>query len=254
MKRYRSSRRYRTRYKRRGRSKTRVRYAKRGIFLRPRTRAYPEVKYADIYLDQKGILMETMSAGATLRPASVLHNTLLDNIPVGTARNNRIGAKIHVKKIVINQAVNICAFNSGGVSYRLNSILYRLMVTDATSDGTNITDYFSNGACRDRMINPLNRRNYNIYFDKRYDVSSGYVNTTGSDISNAVMAGKIRYLKAVIPVNRTIEYTDSGAVKECQDNYTVAAIATAPNYFAAGDVAPVVACVNSFVRIYYTDN
>lgn len=261
IRRYRARTRYRGRMRRRYRSRisrSRVRMARRGVFPRPRTRAYAEVKYADIYLDQKGVIMETSlsPSAALLRGSSIQHANLLDNIPVGTARNNRIGSKIHVKKIVIRQSVNICSFKPATVDYLLNSITYRLMVTDAaTAAGTNINDFFSNGTCRDRMINPLNRRNYSVHYDKRFNLTSGYFNgVTAGATATTAMAGYVKYIQATIPVNRTIEYTDTGVVKECNDVYSVAAIATTPNYLNAGDIAPTVACVNSFVRIYYTDN
>lgn len=241
----------RRRYTRR-RARTRVRLARRGLYLRPRTRAYSEVKYADVYLEDKGVITET-AATNVLRLISVQHGDLLTNIPVGTARNNRIGSKIHVKKIVIKQSVNICGFTYNNKEYWLNSLVYRLMVTN-TPYGVDMPAYWGNTTCKDKTICPINRRTFNVHFDKNYNLTTGFYNgnTVGSTTSHT-SCGMIRHVSASIPVNRTVEFTDTGAMKEQDDIYTVAAIAQIPNFQDVGDV-PVVACVNSFVRIYYTDN
>lgn len=228
---------------------------RRGIFPRPSTRAYPEVKYIDIWLGEKAITQETYNQGAFMRNDSFLHKDLFDNIPVGTARNNRIGSKVHIKKLVIQQSVSTCGFRWNNIEYPINDITYRLMVTDVSPGTSSISDFWSNNTCTDRMLSNINRRKYNVYFDKRYRVFTGYPNyaTSTATVSNQV-TGAYKYIKATIPVNRTIEFSDDGSVKECDDNYTVCAVANMPNYTVVGTHLPTIACVNSFVRIYFTDN
>lgn len=259
---YRRRRKMRSSYRRRGitrriRRKSRIKSARRGLFLRPRTGAYPEVKYFDNYLGNKAITCENRTTGTHLG-VNVMFGQILDALPLGTGRNNRIGVKIHVKKIQLKIYAATCGITVGSVAKFINSALLRVMCSNLEpgspgSTYTDVANYWGVTAYTDKMICPINRRNFDVYFDKVYNITQGYPNfgdATGPDN----YAGAHKFIKISIPINRTIEFTDENKVKECQDNYTISAYSAFPGFLNATTTQYTPVCLNAGIRVYYTDN
>lgn len=259
---YRRRRKMRSSYKRRGysrriRRRTRIKSARKGVFLRPRTKSYPEVKYFDNYLANKAITCENR-ATATHLGVNVMFGQIFDALPLGTNRNNRIGSKIHVKKIQLFINASTCGISIASVARYINSVYLRVMCTNLApgapgSTYSDVADYWGVQSYTDKIICPINRRTFDVYYDKVYNITSGYPNMNDT-AAIATVAGAQKMFKISIPVNRTIEYKDDGKVKESTDNYTISAYTAFPSFlsFTATQYTPL--CLNAGIRVYYTDN
>jgi len=253
-------RRRRTRFKSSYKRRTKFRYARRGVFPGKRSRPTTEVKYADSFITGKAV-QTTINTDGNAPVNQALFSRILEIIPQGVARNNRIGNRIFVKHITLRVWAHTCGFSYLGNNYSINDAFLRLVCTDSDAGNPNaapvvfnvVNNFFSNNTVgKNKILCPINRRNYQVYYDKVHHVVGTVANSSVALNANLATGGQI-FKTIKIPVNRGVEFTDAGTIKECYDNFTFHAFALMPEYaaYGSGNVAPV--CLDAMIRIYFTD-
>lgn len=217
----------------------------------------PEVKYKDIAVYNYGVSSAwsaTASADLVNTGASkLIRNNVLSSITQGTGADNRIGARIFVKSIVMYTTFYICP--STDQNYLYNSVLTRWtcgswIVDPAT---TNITAYFG-AATHAKMSVPLNRRAYTVHMDRRISYNTGAGINRYADASGVPQlesrGGLVKFVKFRLPVNRVVTFKQDGNVKE---DYNVYTFVTFGNLPTLQDNTSQLLCGDFFIRMYYTD-
>jgi len=236
--------RYKRRYKRRMRG---MLTGKRKWRRRRRIPKYDEVKTHTTAIGQQAISANVPAAASTTQyKEAFLYNSMLNQITQGTDFYNRIGNQIYVLNIKFKLNVWLCSTNL----YELSSGLLRINVGEPV--GTSLTTDFANYyryAAKDRIIMPLNRKQYTFAFDRTYHVTNGYTNRFQDAVDPLKYAGCIKHIEFNIPINRRVEYTTLGAVKNQRDQLSLFATAYCPNAVNAQQIF----CSDWSWTIYYVD-
>lgn len=239
--------RYKRRYKRRYR---------RSSYNRAMRKAGEEVKYATVYNTGKGIPVD-ITADTYIPTGALIFNNLFGIIAKGTNYYNRIGNKVFVKNIVLKADMWTCGFtDSTGYRRDINSALVRVFVTSLNSS-TLQPAFFSPANGGAKMLAPINRKNYQVHYDKTISLSEGYTNDTLTT-SSAYYTGKIKRFSVNLRVNKFISWNDftdiPGAGSEGLTNhnyyYSLGALSAIPRN-GPDEATPV--CSNWYARIYFTD-
>lgn len=191
---------------------------------------------------------------------------IFNGISLGTNYQQRLGNKIFVKFMRITHSCYVDSFTVGTTVYSPSAVGLRLMWTNdvtnpatPTAAGSANTDFYAHiSSCK--FIQPINRRKYIVFYDKRKIITSGWP-ANASDSCGQVATWSYR-----IPVNKTIVYNDtmstSGPAKEDKMNYNLKAIAYINGYnnaaFQSSNNSPVAGCsplvLDTVIRTYYTDS
>jgi len=251
------------RYRRRPFRRMRLRMRRRRNYRRS---SKPEVKvYTTVLSGMPLYHFMSTAANRTSSDRDGLLQNIFNGIALGTNYEQRLGNKVFVKFIRVTHSCYLDSFTIGTTVYSPNSVGVRIMWTnDSTAPATPTTAgtangefYAHNSTCK--FIQPINRRKYIVYYDKRRIIASGFPAST-TDVGGQVATWSYR-----IPVNKTIIYNDtlstSGQAKEDNMNYNLKAICYIPGYnnaaFQSGGNSPVAGLspmvLDTMVRTYYTD-
>lgn len=226
----------------------------------------PEVKVYTTIVSGQPLYhyMPTASNRTSSTRDGILQN-IFNGIALGTNYEQRQGNKIYVKFMRVTHACYLDAFVIGATTYSPNTVGLRIMWTNDSGTpagpilpGASNTDFYAHNSTS-KFIQPINRRKYIVYHDKRKIIQSGWPTST-TDISGQIATWSYR-----VPVNKTIIYNDtlsaSGQAKEDNMNYNMKAICYLPGYnnaaFQSATDAPVAGLspmvLDTVVRTYYTD-
>lgn len=210
---------------------------------------YDEVKVFQLGLDKRAITIEhPTTSDTTMYGSAFLLNSVLSNITQGTAAYNRIGNKIYVLSITVKANVWTCSADDA----QYNTALMRVIVGEPIgTPGTTTFPNFFRSPCRDKLIGGLNRTFYTFHYDKTYKIESGYPNSLASAADGNRFCGAMRHIEFKLPLNRSVEYTSAGGMKNQRDYYSLFATALTPNP-ATGNNRQVL-CSDWLVTIYYVD-
>jgi len=237
-------RRYKRRYKRRMRG---MLTGRRKWKRRRKIPKYDEVKTHTTAISSQSIKVNLPGAADTTQYAEAfIYNNLLNQITQGTDFYQRVGSQIYVLNIKFKVNVWLCSTNQ----YELNSGLLRINIGEptGTSQLTNFPNYYRYAA-KDRLVMPLNRKQYTFHYDRTYNVSGGYTNRFQDAFDALKHSGYVKHIEFNIPVNRRVEYTTLGAVKNQRDQMSVFATAFCPNAVNAQQVF----CSDWSWTTYYVD-
>lgn len=252
------------RYRRRPYRRMRMRMRRR----RYRRRAKVEVKVLTSIVSGMPIYHYCPnSANTSSSDRDGILQNIFNGIAIGTNYQQRLGNKIFVKFLRVTHSCYVDPFSIGtpAVTYAPNAVGLRIMWTNDTTQpatpdaaGNANTDFYAySSICK--FIQPINRRKYIVFYDKRKIIESGW--PAGTQDS----CGQVASWSYRIPVNKTIVYNDtlssSGQAKEDNMNYNLKAIAYINGYnnaaFRATGTAPVPGLsplvLDTVVRTYYTD-
>lgn len=248
------------RRKMRGRKLTRsvIRLRKKGVFVpRGRVRARrgtsrPEVKFMDITVSEQALnTVYANPASANLVNSATSHLLRIDalkSIAQGTASYQRVGSKIFVKTIQFKSSWYLCPI--GGSTDLYSHCQARFIVGDwaPANTATDLNAFFGINSTR-KMFAPLNRKLYNIYYDKIHTWSASWAIDRSAN-STASLCGSQRMVNFNIPVNRYVTFSQDGDVKEDYNVYSFAALCQLPNKDSNSTQA---LCGGYNIRIYFTD-
>lgn len=253
----------RKRYRRRTTRRMRMRMRSRRRYRRSNK---PEVKVLTSVLSGMPLYHYCPTASnTTSSDRDGLLQNIFNGISLGTNYQQRLGNKIYVKFLRVTHSCYLDSFTVGATVYTPNSVGVRLMwtndvtnpATPSTAGAANTDFYAHNSSCK--FIQPINRRKYIVYYDKRKIITSGWP-TSSTDVGGQVATWSYR-----VRVNKTIIYNDSpttsGAAKEDNMNYNLKAICYIPGYnnaaFQSATSSPVAGLspmvLDTVVRTYYTD-
>lgn len=243
-------------FKRRRRFRRRIRYKRRFKRRILRALAYKrntkEVKVKSLNYSNKAISEFNYTTSTSKLPSSNNQCAqMLDYIAQGTSYNERVGNQIFVKQIKITIVGSSCP--GAGI---VDNALYRVMVHNANyAYNTDIPYFF--GSSNFQSFNAyLNRRSYNFYHDSYFrGQGTGLQATTNTGYSEGSQ-GHVFMKKFTIPVNRKVEFTEAGVVKNDRDRFGLAIYGFTPYMMKETNVekSRQIACFDCKVRIYYTDS
>lgn len=246
--------------------KRKRRYRKRKYRIKRRRRNYrasarPEVKVYDKSLTGRGVKLDITTAGTLMQSYFVMSN-IFSSIAQGTNSYERIGNRIFVKSIQMRIEYWTCGFTYNSTNQLVNTALMRVICSDAIGN-VDAQNFFAGTNGGSKIACPLNRKVWNIHYDRVFRLSQGLANVPGGTASTSSYAvGDIRTTVINMPINKIITYAqlDGGSspgVKDDSGLYSFAALASLPNaaaYTTTGGAAyPNPVCTNWHLRIYYTD-
>ena len=241
------ARKYRRR-RRRTRTRFRSRYRSRSRYrTRRRIPKYDEVKTYATAINSQALKVNIPATGdTTMYPESFIYNSMLNQITQGIDYFQRIGNQIYVLNIKFKMNVWMCSANE----YELNTGLFRVIIGEPTGTAltSSITGFFRTLG-KDKTLQPLNRKKYTFAYDRTYTVESGYTNRLNAATDPLKYSGAIRHFEWNLPMNRRVEYTQDGAVKNQRDQLSLFITPTVPNAINAQQVM----CSNLTWTIYYVD-
>jgi len=214
---------------------------------RRRIPKYDEVKtYATGIGNQVIRVQFPGAADSTMYRQAFIYNNMLNVIPQGTDYFNRIGNQIYVLNIKVKFNVWLCSPDL----YELNTGILRVIVGEPIGVALN-SDFpgFFRQTGKDRTIQPLNRKKYTFKYDRVYNITSGYTNRLQNTVDPLKHTGAIRHYEFNLPVNRRVEYTTDGTIKNQRDQYSLFATAFLPNPYDLQQAF----CSNWSWTIYYVD-
>lgn len=254
--------------KRRRRYRPRRRmYMRRRMYKRrgARRRSKIEVKYFTQKWEDQALMVNTTSTATPhLYANQYFYRDLLASPTIGAGVNQRVGARIFVKSILLKLNMALCPRNEGSTTteYNTNCGQIRVMFANmVTAVGSNTNDFFA-GSWKNPFNALVDRRIFDVHYDKVFSVTSGWAaeyynsGTVASPVMKARMGeGAFIRKNIVIPVNRTvIIYGDgnSAYTKDDKDAYSLVVMANAPNIDASTTFR--VFCGSMELRMYYTDD
>lgn len=250
------------RYRRRPYRRMRMRMRRRRL----RRASRPEVKVYSSVLSGMPLYHYCPTAlNRTSSDRDGLLQNIFNGIGLGTNYEQRLGNKIYVKFMRVTHACYLDSFTVGTTVYSPNSVGVRIMWTNdttapasPTAAGSANTEFYAHNSTS-KFIQPINRRKYLVFYDKRKIITSGWP-ASPSDVGGQVATWSYR-----IRVNKTIVYNDtlstSGQAKEDSMNYNLKAICYIPGYnnaaFQSASTSPVAGLspmvLDTVIRTYYTD-
>lgn len=240
----RKKRRYRRRYRRRMRG---MLSGRRRWRRRRRIPRYDEVKTYSVGIQSQALVVNLPSTPTSIQyKQAFLQNSILNSIVQGTNYYERIGNQIYVLNIKFKFNVWMCSADL----YELNSGLLRVVLGEPTGTAldTDIVGFYRMVG-KDRTVMPLNRKKFTFQYDRTYTIENGYPNRLNATNDPLKYAGAIRHFEFNIPINRRVEYTTDGAVKNQRDQISLFATPYIPNAINAQQVM----CSNWSWTIYYVD-
>jgi len=235
------------RYRRRRFRRSRMSYKRRYRRRSRRIPSFTEVKTYSSGINSQIIKVNLPgTADKTQYPEAFLYNSILNSIVQGTDYFNRIGNQIYVLSVKVKLNVWMCSQDE----YELNTGLLRINIGEpiGTALTTSFADYYrSNG--KDRIVMPLNRKTYTFHYDRTYKIESGFPNRLTDATDSLKYAGSMRHIEFNIPINRRVEYTTNGAVKNQRDQLSLFATGLVPNAINTQSIM----CSNWYWTTYFTD-
>lgn len=250
-------------------------YMRRRMYRRRRPRVGTrrskiEVKYYGYKWEDQAVYANKLNAASyTLLGNTHFYRDILASMTQGVATNQRIGAKVYVKSILIKLNLDLCPsdVNNPTVAQELNYAQLRVMLTNVrTPLNADTADFWASSW--KNCFNALpDRRIYGIHYDKIFTMNSGWAGelynsaTTGAPVMK-VRAGTGGTLRRniSIPINRSVLIYGTGNTAYCKndsDVYSLEMLANMPNLpdpAAGTNTTFRTFCGNIEMRIYYTDD
>jgi len=231
----------------------------RSVAVRYRKPAYKnpnttEVKHKTISQSATTAAIQYISTNSTtlftVQQANIGDSNIqgaLSTITLGTAKQNRIGTRIFVKSISLKCMAWICPASTDADHY--STVGIRWIVHNAPSSNQQTVDYFWTSTTNNHLMDYVDRTRWNVYKDKLTILNTGYPlqgtrSTPGGE-------GNLRVIKMRIPINRHVEYTYEGSIKNDRDIINLAVYGWSPG---DPDNTTQIACYNWVCRIYFTDS
>lgn len=207
-----------------------------------------EIKYLSLQSqDQACKLCVTATNSDSLFAGQYFFANALDNIQQGTNFTNRIGNKIYAMSINVHFLVYGCPSAS---TYNIDQFIIRHLWHNQRVNANNQVDGFFGVSTRVNFNSFVDRKSVIVHRDKYFPVkASAYATSTTGSTTNC---GAVREIEYSIPINRYVQYTQSGVVKEDKDVYSFAVLSATTNMSNTYDLRQV-ACFQAKYRIYFKD-
>lgn len=250
--------RYKKRYYKRRKS-YRKRYRRRYSRRRGSSLKKPEVKYWSYNFGGSAqAIAGTVNSAATtnLYGQAQWYTDILSSINAGYLPNERVGARIAVKSIVLRINGELCVRDlTTAQNINCNTGQLRVIFSNSRGTaGTAIAGFFS-GSSKDVTYSMVDRRQFGIHYDKIFTMNSGYPGyITSAGVQN-VGEGLLFQRRIQIPVNKNVVIYGSGAgayTKNDNDVYTLHLLAKIPGMVSAHLYQ--IFCQYMEMRVYYTDD
>lgn len=233
-------RRYRKRYK-----SYKRRYRKRSYTGRGNA---TEIKYLTLKSQNQASKLSIATADSnSLFAAQNFVANILDSIPIGNTFSNRIGNKIYVMSINVHMLVYGCPSST---AYNVGSFLQRHLWHNQRINANNTINGFFGVDTTINFNSYVDRKSVIVQKDKYFLIRGSDYATASSGASKH--CGACREIEYSIPVNRYVTYTQSGAVKEDRDVYSLAVLTASPGMDVNSDLTQI-ACWQAKFRVYFKD-
>lgn len=213
----------------------------------------PEIKTHTLLLENRAINeIYEATANASLLSGYNISTNWLSSLAQGSDFNNRVGNRIYAMKAVIDVVGTACP--ASGTTVTTDNALVRFIVHNSPSAyNTDISYFFGYNKHQAFNVHP-NRKMLNIYHDSYLKIGWNS-NTANASLTDANSAGGFVFRKRiVIPLNRQIEFTPQGTVKNDRDNFGLAMLALTPWVMKqTATIHRQVACTQITVRFYFKD-
>lgn len=237
--------------KRRYKRRRRTRYSKR----KGRRQRYKgkgnatEIKYRTLHVQNYAAkLAITGTDSDTLYGEQNYYANLLNNIAAGAQFYDRVGSKIYVMYIKVRQFIWSCpadATRDMG-TFHVRHIWHNQRQTA----GAAIPQFFYL-QWKNNFVAMPDRKSVTIHKDQVFLVRA-YESTSEHDGVYETTGGQ-RFIQYSIPINRYVQYTTTGVVKEDYNVYSFAMLCATPGIGDVTNNGKQVGCFNAEFRIYFKD-
>lgn len=248
-------------------------YMRRRMYRRRRyssRRSKIEVKYwTNKWEDQAILANKINNASYSLLSSAHMYRDILASMIQGVGANQRVGAKVFVKGILLKFNMDLCPQNTNTPTeaIELNFAQLRVMFTNVRTPIGSATADFWTGSWKNCFNAMPDRRIYGIHYDRIFTMNSGWAgeiynsNTSASPIMKVrTGTGGTLRRNIYLPINRSVLVVGSGASAYCKndsDVYSLEMLANMPNLpdpTTSLDSIFRVFCGNMELRVYYTDD